>query len=146
MSAPCAIAVTLTGNLIVVDAGNHRVLFYSGIPTTTGSSASFALMQPNLTTGTSGLTNSKLNTPRSVAVSATGQIAIADSFNQRVLLFYETPTAIGAAHAVLGQSVFTTDVDGATATLMTEPTGVCWNGTSLLVSGAGMKRTMKFSP
>jgi len=150
MSAPRDVAVTLTGHLMVADTSNNRVLFYAGIPTTTGASASFALFQADLTSAASGTTNSLTNLPYAIAVSSTGHLAVADASNHRALVFYETPTAIGAAHAVLGQADFVSGSafagGSAGAAVMSTPTGVCWNGTSLLVSGEAMHRTMKFSP
>ena len=150
LSAPRGIAVTLAGHLVIVDTGNHRATFYTGLPSSHGASAGFALFQADLVSAATGTTSSTVNQPLAVAVSTTGQIAFADAVNNRVLLFYETPIAIGAAHAVLGQANSTTGTawggGSAGAAVMNGPTGLCWSGTSLLVAGGGMRRVMKFSP
>lgn len=150
MSAPYSMAVTSTGNLLVVDKTNNRVLHFVGVPTTGGASASFALGQAtggtNLTTSAAATTAGGMDSPYAVAVSAAGQIAVADGSNNRVLIWYDTPITPTDAHAVLGQSLFTTATAGTAAGTMTTPLGLGWSGNHLLVSGTGMKRTMKFSP
>lgn len=150
MSAPYSMAVTSTGNLLVADKGNNRVLHFVGVPSSGGASASFALGQAtggtNLTTSAAATTAGGMDSPYAVAVSAAGQIAVADGSNNRVLIWYDTPITVTDAHAVLGQSLFTTATAGTAAGTMTTPLGLGWSGNHLLVSGASMKRTMKFSP
>jgi hypothetical protein len=150
MSAPYGMAVTSTGNLLVADKTNNRVLHFIGVPSSGGASASFALGQAtggaNLTTATAATTAGGMSSPYSVAVSAAGQIAVADGSNNRVLVWYDTPITVENAHAVLGQPDFTTATAGTAAGTMTTPLGLAWTGNHLLVSGTAMKRTMKFSP
>jgi hypothetical protein len=150
MNSPYSMAVTSTGNLLVVDRNNNRVLHFVGVPASAGASASFALGQAsggaNLTSATAATTAGGMDSPYAVAVSAAGQIAVADGSNNRVLIWYSTPTTVSDAHAVLGQSLFTTATAGTAAGTMTTPLGLAWTGNHLLVSGASMKRTMKFSP
>ena len=154
MDAPWGVAVTLTGKLMVVDRNNNRVLVYPGIPAAGGASASFALGQAagggNLTTNAAACTSGGMYSPYSVAVSITGQIAVADGSNHRVLIWYETPTSVLPAHAVLGQADFTSGsaYGGGSigAAVMETPLRVHWTGNHLLVGGAAMHRVMKFSP
>lgn len=151
MSLPRGLAVSSTGKLMVVDTGNNRVMIYSGLPTAGGASASLVLFQSSLTTTPvfSTVSSTRTNSVQGIAVSSTGVIAITDSDFDRVLLYYDTPTTDDApAHAVLGQPNMTTSTAWASnsATNMNSPSGVAWNGTSLIVSGQGMKRAMRFSP
>ena len=148
MNNPRAMAVSKLGHLHVVDSTNNRVLRFAGIPTATGTSATFALFQANLTSNATGTTASTCNLPYAIAVSALGYIAVADVTNDRVLIFYEELTAIGSAHAALGQVDLTTGTAWASnsATNMNNPTGLAWSGTSLIVSASSMSRAMRFSP
>ena len=152
LNGPYGVAVTSAGKLVVADQGNSRVLQYANIPTTSGATASLQQGQANMTSGSANrggaAAANTLSGPKDVACHSSGGIAIADSGNNRVILFYDTPTSSGGnAHAVLGQTDFTTTT-GATssASVMSGPSGLAWDGTSLLVSGVTMKRTMKFSP
>jgi len=154
MNGPFGLAVTPTGKLLVADTVNNRVLVYTGIPTTGGASASFALGQAagggNLTTNAAATTAGGMSSPYAVAVSSTGMVAVADGGSHRALIWYETPTTVTDAHAVLGQANFTSGSEwaggSADAAVMSTPKGVCWTGTHLLVSSEAMNRVMKFSP
>lgn len=156
LSGPEGLAVTRIGNLVVADTGNSRVLIYSGMPSAGGASASFALGQPaggsNLTSNaavSNPCTALGMYRPISVAVSSSGQFAVGDSYNNRVLLWYQTPTSVTAPHAVLGQTNFTSgDQFGGQSIGAAGINGIRdlkWNGTSLLVS-CFTPRIMKFSP
>lgn len=148
MTGPNCAAVSSTGRLVVADAGNNRVLIYAGIPTASGEAATNVVGQANFTSATSGTTIATLTGPSGVACSSTGVLAVADGGNNRVLLWYETPTTDGSnAHAVLGQTDFTSSgASTSGANVMSAPQMLWWNSNDLLVSGSGMKRTMIFSP
>jgi hypothetical protein len=113
---PHAVAGTGRGGLLIADAGNHRVLGWSSVPTG-DTPADFVLGQPDLTTAVEfpyrpqvgtvyrfpyGLTN--LLSP-----SGTG-LAVADTANNRVLLWDECP-ADSSTHPdhVLAQRDFGTN-------------------------------------
>ncbi|MBX3225300.1 MAG: hypothetical protein KF795_32645 [Labilithrix sp.] len=99
------------GRLIVADTGNHRVLVWNTLPTADGQpadvvigQASFASAGPN---GPGGLaTSTTLALPAAVLVDA-GRLFVADSGNNRVLVFDAVPSSSGAAASrVLGQPDF----------------------------------------
>ncbi|MGV3640460.1 MAG: T9SS type A sorting domain-containing protein, partial [Adhaeribacter sp.] len=76
----------------------------------------------------SGLAANKLNSPLGLSVSQSGQLAVADYLNNRVLLFDSIPeTNAAAANVVLGQPGFTVNTEnngGVSARSMAGPTGV----------------------
>lgn len=148
LSGPSGVDVTSTGRLVVADMNNNRVLIYASIPTANGEAATNVVGQANFTSSGTGTTATTLDTPQSVAASATGVLAVSDTQNSRVLLWYETPTTDGSsAHAVIGQTNFTSSTASSNgANVMSTQDGVTWSGSDLLVSGSGMKRTMIFSP
>jgi len=102
--------------LAVADTGNHRVLLWNQLPTTTGQAANIVLGQTDAALSAAnagGLSGSSLDGPTSVATDGT-RIAVADSGNNRVLVWNRWPASNGiAADLVLGQ---TSDTRG-------EPTG-----------------------
>lgn len=148
LSGPTGVDVTSTGRLVVADTNNNRVLIYASIPTSNGEAATNVVGQADFVSSGTGTTATTLNTPQSVAASATGVLAVSDTQNNRVLLWYETPTTDGSsAHAVLGQTNFTSSTASTNgANVMDTQDGVSWNNNDLLVSGSGMRRTMIFSP
>jgi hypothetical protein len=148
MDAPYGCCVTAEGYLAVSEVGNNRVLLWNSVPAVSGASASAVLGQVDFTSNASACTSTGMNSPSGIAAASAGTFAVADGPNSRVMLWYATPSGSGpACHAILGQTNFT---NGTAATssgaVMAGPVGVCWNGTSLLVSGSDMNRTMKFSP
>ncbi len=110
--------------LIISDTGNNRVLIWNDLPTTSGEEADVVIGQANFTynganqvdnTGAKTLpTASTLNLMRTgqlnftgLDVSEDGKLCVADSANNRVLIWNEIPTENAqAADIVLGQSDF----------------------------------------
>jgi NHL repeat len=105
------VAVDRSGNLWVADSGSNRVLEYKP-PFSNGMAATLAIGQANLTTGSP---NQGGATPTSATLSdlaypvfdSSGNLWVADFFNNRLLQF-KPPFATGmAASVVLGQADFT---------------------------------------
>ncbi len=109
LTNPNHAAVTSDGRLLVVDDGNNSVRIWNTIPTSNGASANVILGQNDFSTKGMGTSQTQLFWPEGVSISPTGQLAIGDGFNDRVLIYNSVPTSNGApADAVLGQPDFTT--------------------------------------
>ena len=105
--------------LLIADTGNHRVLLWNTFPTTNGQAADVVLGQTDMTTALTELSQSGLNSPRSVTSNG-NQIIVADSGNARALVWNAFPaTNKEPADVVLGQIDFTSNGTGITETLMT---------------------------
>lgn len=99
------------GSLWVADTGHHRLLGWSTLPTRDGAPADWVIGQPDFVSeGRNALgpaTASTLNVPCGVSPFGEGGMAVADSWNNRVLIWLERPTASGIpADLVLGQADF----------------------------------------
>ena len=137
------------GVLLVADAGNHRVLAWSP-PPTTDRPADLALGQPDLTTtgewpyGAQGA--GRLRFPYALATDSQ-RLAVADTANNRVLVWHGMPTSSGApADEVLGQA----DLDGGgenrwesvRADTLCWPYGLALSGSTLAVADSGNNRVI----
>ncbi|MBI4868805.1 MAG: hypothetical protein HY816_17850 [Candidatus Wallbacteria bacterium] len=135
--------------LFVSDTVNHRVLIYTPVPTSTDFPA------PNLVIGQADLSSNIPNlggtSSRSLAaptgVHSDGRrLFIADTDNNRVLIFDPIPAVSGAAASVvLGQADFTSrtaNAGGVSATSLNQPRGVYSDGTKLLVADFGNNRVL----
>ncbi len=138
-----------TGKLILVDSGDHRVLIYNSVPTTNGASADVVLGQDTFTTFATGTSATRFNIPQAVLI-ANGKVVIADSNNNRVLIYNSIPTSNGAAaDLVIGQTNFTNrlaDQGGsAAANTLDYPTGLGFDGLNLFISDFLNNRIMIYS-
>jgi hypothetical protein len=97
------------GKLFVADTSNNRVLIYNSIPTSNFKSADVVIGQPSFTdniANNGGVSATSLSSPRSIAIAGS-KLLIADSGNNRILIFNTIPTVNGAAaDVVLGQNNF----------------------------------------
>jgi hypothetical protein len=133
-------------NLVDADTNNHRVLIWSGVP---GSSESAVTVVGQAGFGTSApaCTASGLNAPKS-AFAVGGKLLVADTGNNRVLVWNAIPTEDGQpADLVIGQASFgeCSANRGATtpyADTLKQPSDVWTDGNMLVVADAGNNRLL----
>ena len=112
MKGPVGVFVDGSGRLWVTDRLNHRVLrFNDSSSILTGSNADGVLGQPDFTTGTSGLSETKMNRPMGVYVDAFDHLWVCEDDNNRAIRFdsVSSKTNGAAADGVLGQPDFITN-------------------------------------
>ncbi len=129
--------------LVVVDAGNHRALIWNSFPQASFAPADRVLGQPDFTTNSNAPAPSASTVARGAGggnlygeVTSNGvQLAIADTFDCRVLLWNDFPMRNGqAADIVLGQATFTERLaEPKGASTLYFPTGVLFTREALLV-------------
>ncbi len=151
---PAAIVNQPTGaftdgvSLYVADTGNNRVLVWNAIPTLSGTPADVAVGQADLA-GTLANRGSApafdtLFAPRAVTVDGQ-RMVVADTGNNRVLIYDPIPTANGqAASLVLGQPDGTSAAANfggvVSSQTMNRPAGVLLEGDRLFVADDGNNR------
>ncbi len=130
MAGPTDVVVDSNDRLWVADANNNRVLRFDGISSKpSGASADAVLGQPTLNpagAGPDGLSQSAMDIPYSLAISAAGTLFVADRDNNRILRFNNAaglPNGAGAS-AVLGQVQFNTESTDVIATKLNLPSGI----------------------
>ena len=137
--------------LIVADRNNHRVLIWDTFPADDFEAPDHVLGQDNFISGApnAGLaapTASSLADPMSVDVSESGQIAVVDRSNHRVLVWNAAPSARTApADQVIGQPGPLAGA-GSPASIRTldEPSGVRFDGRNMIVVDTGNNRVLVF--
>jgi hypothetical protein len=93
--------------LYVCDTGNNRVLIWNAIPSTNTVSASVEIGQTDMTGSAAATAANGLNWPRGIWKDKTGALYIADTRNNRVVIFASVPGSNNAsATNVLGQTLF----------------------------------------
>ena len=135
--------------VLMADYRAHRVMIWNTFPTANGQAADLVLGQANFATAGAATTSTTMFRPWDVKSDGT-RIAVADSGNQRVLVWTSWPTANGqAADVVLGQPNFTSSsanqgLDNPTGQTMYGPTELFFTADHLLVSDANNNRILKF--
>lgn len=84
-------------NLIMCDRFNNRVLVWNTAPTTWNQAPDLVLGQDNFNTNYEGRAKNQMNWPGNVSVSADGKLAVADTHNDRILIWNTFPTQNGQA-------------------------------------------------
>jgi sugar lactone lactonase YvrE len=137
-----------TGKVFVCDQGNNRILRYpSTAAMSNGAAAEAVLGQGYFTTNAPDLTADGLNLPSGIAIDASGNLWVADAFNNRVLRYANAATIASgaAASGVLGQPNFVT---GNYATVSSKsmhiPESVFCSGTTLWVADTYNMRVLRF--
>jgi sugar lactone lactonase YvrE len=138
-----------TGKVFVADNSNHRVLrFSSAQAATIGGSAEAVIGQPDFTTITFGVSQTKMALPVGLAIDTAGSLWVAEQGSNRVTRWDNAATvASGTAVAaqVLGQSLFTTNSQGLNQSKMNAPTTLFVDGAGrLFVTDLGNNRVLRF--
>jgi len=152
LNAPASASIA-QGKLVLADTFNHRVLIWSSVPTASGAPADLVLGQTSLTScvgndangdGTADSTPSAstLFFPSGVWTDGT-RLLVADSSNNRVLLWNQFPTASGQpADVVLGQPDFVTRTAATTNARLSSPAGLSSTGQQIFVSDEENSRVL----
>ncbi len=142
-------AITGTDDLLLVaDAGDHRVLGWTPHPASDGP-ASVVAGQPDLVSAVEWPygphTGDRFRFPYAAAVQG-GTFAVADTANNRILLWVGIPTDGRAADHVLGQPSFAKNGENRWAAVDRDtlcwPYGISLRGDRLAVADSGNNRVM----
>jgi uncharacterized protein (TIGR03437 family) len=123
LNSPYGIAVSSSGDVYIADLGNNRIRKVSGgnITTVAGSSSSC----PSSTTAANGdggpATSALLCSPSGVALDATGNLYIADTFNHRIR---KVTNGVITTIAGTGTYGYTGDNGTATSATISNPVGL----------------------
>jgi sugar lactone lactonase YvrE len=101
-----------SGNIYIVDYTNNRVLcFENAAQKANGANADKVIGQSDFTADITGVTNQNINNSVSVSLDNTGKLYVADSYNNRILIFNNIRNKSNGAPAdyVLGQPNFTSN-------------------------------------
>jgi uncharacterized protein (TIGR03437 family) len=157
LTQPSGLAVDQAFNLYVADTGANRVVIFANTrdSAATSSAASIVIGSDQFDTVLTGTGRSRLNRPTDVALDSAGRVYIADSRNNRILIFPSLiflPIADGTAASVVGQADFSSvtanwnSQDGsATGEALSNPSGILVDRRdTLYVADSGNHRVAHF--
>lgn len=134
--------------MLVIDRNNHRVLVFNSIPRSNSTNPDVVIGQTDFITGTSGVTQQKMNEPVSATVCSDGKLYISDRSNHRIAGFNRIPQSNGAQmDFVLGQAGYTVNpLVAASANTFNLPYGVSCISSRLYVADRGNNRVVVYNP
>ncbi|HLK49128.1 MAG TPA: hypothetical protein VKT49_13390 [Bryobacteraceae bacterium] len=140
-------------HLVVADTNHNRVLIWNSIPSINDQPADVVVGQPDFTSQSvpgNTPTSKSMRGPQGVWIQ-NGKLYVADTGNNRVLIYNRIPTSNGvAADVVLGQPNFTSATQpdtsqqstAATASNLLNPVSVTSDGIRLYVTDLGYNRVL----
>ncbi len=142
LAQPLGNVATDGTRLFIADTANNRVLGYSEIPLTDGAPADLVLGQADFSANVGATTRSRLALPASVFIGE-GRLVIADSGNNRVLIWNSVPGSSAALpDVVVGQTSFTSGGSGTSNTQLAFPTSAVVANGRLLVADQNNNRVL----
>ncbi len=179
MLSPTGVSTDGT-HLFVADLGYSRVLIWNSIPTQNTQPADVEIGQQDMVTsildddtdlcasnGTDSSGNptypaicaSTMSLPRSVISDGNGRLFVADTGNDRVLVYNTIPTTNGVrADVILGEpdefsdvitsndTIFTPNLTQSGSNILASPTSLAWDGANLYVADPSNFRILVFTP
>lgn len=150
MNGPTAVAVGTTANeLYISDTGNNRILVFNNRPI--DAIADGVIGQPDFVSNSpnqGGLSATSLNGPTGLKMDAGNRLFVADTQNNRVLLFDRT-TSDAQADGVFGQPNFTSNTannGGLNAASLSTPTGIATDASfmDVYIADQGNNRVLQY--
>ncbi|MES2962706.1 MAG: hypothetical protein V4760_02375, partial [Bdellovibrionota bacterium] len=151
LGSPYKIAVW-NGKLLVADRTNSRILIWNSIPTSDATPADVVVGQPNFVSGSYNAGQAAPNafgfkTAAAIAVDAKGRLIVADTQNNRLMIWKSIPTTnFVPADVVIGQPSMTSlegSMIGPTASTVALPAALSVDGTNLWVSDNRYYRVLR---
>jgi len=143
------LALDGSGKLWVSDYAYNRVVaFANAVTAPTGAPMAVVLGQPDFDSSDDGLSSTRLDDPRDLALDAAGNLYVADCGNSRVLRFNNVAakTTFAAADAVIGQQDFDTVSGAGDVFLLSGPSGVFIDAAGRLwVADTGKNRVVRYN-
>jgi sugar lactone lactonase YvrE len=148
LNGPTGLAFDSSGNLWVADANNARVLEFT-TPFSSHEAASLVIGQTSLTALVIATTPTQtgLYFPTAIAFDSSGNLWVADYYNNRVLEYTPSFSTDEAASLVIGQSSFTTNTYATSQNGLGTPYGLAFDSSgNLWVVDHGNNRVLEYTP
>jgi uncharacterized protein (TIGR03437 family) len=149
LQSPSAVALGPDASIFVADTGNNRVLQFAG-GSSSGNFAKAVFGQPsfNATIPPQSISAQTLSAPQGIYVTTSGDLYVADTGANRVLVFINTenaPQAGAAASVVIGQYAFSVAAASGGANGLSFPRGVALDSIgNIYIVDSGNNRVVIF--
>ncbi|HVZ81370.1 MAG TPA: kelch repeat-containing protein, partial [bacterium] len=153
LNGPFGVAADGT-KLFVSDAGQNRVLIYNNVPSYNGAPADVVVGQASM--GTSlvnqgGVPGANTLDFPTALLRVGAKLLVADSLNNRVLVFNNVPAGPNAAADVvigqtgMGVTAANQGLSAPTSQTLNQPVGLYWSGNKLYICDPGNNRVLVYN-
>ncbi len=112
LNHPQGVTITTNNHVFVSDADNNRIMIWNIDISSNGQAANLVLGQAGFSSNVAGISSTKMSTPSGISSSSNNNLYIADTNNNRIMVYTSTISANGqAANFVLGQLTSEGNVD-----------------------------------
>lgn len=125
LHSPYGLAFTSDGQLLVSDSFHNRVMLFrkpSGGDFTNGQNAAGVFGQPDFSAFAAGSSDNRFNVPRGIAIDTSDRLYVADSGNNRVVVY----TRAGVPASDPGPALRITQLSGPGGVYVSSVTGEIW--------------------
>lgn len=129
------------GPFYVPDFGNSRILGYNSVPTATNTPANFVLGQADFSSGQASSGAGVFAFPQSAWIGS-GKLVVADTSNNRVLIWNTPPTANVPPDVIVGQTDAAGNSAGLSQTQLSTPAAAAIANNRLFVVDQGNNRVL----
>jgi hypothetical protein len=133
-----------SGELLITDTRNHRILVFNQLPSTNGASADAVIGQADFSSNELGTTATSLAYPEKAIVLPDNKLVVTDGSNNRILIWNQMPadtTQVGA-DVVIGQTGFDLSEATCSATSLIGPKDTMIIDNKLIVSDTDNHRVL----
>jgi hypothetical protein len=148
LTSPQGVDMDGHGALRIADTGNNRIIGYNSIPTFFITNADFVLGQASFVDSSAQAPQANnFKAARGIRSSSDGKYIVADTGNNRVLIFNTAPTSSSQdADVVIGAADFqTAGTGGCTAAELNAPSDVFMISGKLFISDTGNNRVLIYN-
>ena len=130
----------------IADTFNNRVLVFNSFPAVPNPNADIVVGQPDFSSGNPDQTVPQEWTNESIMVDPAGRMIVADTLNNRVLIYNSVPVTSGAPpDVVVGQPNHTYLAPGLTSSSLDAPSAAFSDGNRLYIADSGNSRVLIYS-
>jgi hypothetical protein len=145
LSGPTGVAY-IGSKLYVSDTNSNRVMVWTAAVSANGQVADLVLGQTWFFSDSTGSTSSSLYRPQDVSVGSSGEVIVADSSNNRVMVWADDIVVSGQpANKVVGQPNFTSRTSGTSSTKLSMPVSVSSAGGITIMADSQNNRAVVYS-
>lgn len=145
LASPSGVDVGSTGKVYVADSNNNRIMVWTSAIAGSGQAANVVLGQTWFYSNGEGVSSTAVSHPQDVSVDASERLFAADTGNNRVLVWSSVGSSGQAATIVLGQSNFTSNTKGTSASRESAPSAIEAKGSQFFVADTSNNRIVGYA-